>query len=306
MKKLPVITFLAVCLLAAQAWADAITIDPEAGFLCDQHGNTMGLYNIALWVVDTGTNGLAGLENLSPTSSLAEGTYLTTRGGATNEYLILSNTDCTNSGYPGFNIPAITDVNVYPDSPVVMNGQEVFCLWFPSLTSSATEVGAETWYGAYRDPATTPSATLDYPYQSDNWTWTIPPAGYTVSFSAVSIDAGAELGLGYQIGGTPDSDLRAAYQTPLPGDANGDGTVDINDLTIVLAHYGQTGMAWAQGEFTGDGTVDINDLTIVLAHYGQSIGASAAATAAVPEPSCLVLVGIGVAALLASARRRRN
>ena len=27
----------------------------------------------------------------------------------------------------------------------------------------------------------------------------------------------------------------------LPGDANLDGKVDINDLTIVLANYGQTG-----------------------------------------------------------------
>ena len=60
----------------------------------------------------------------------------------------------------------------------------------------------------------------------------------------------------------------------MPGDANDDGTVDINDLTIVLANYGQTGMTWAQGEFTGDGTVDINDLTIVLAHYGQTAGSS--------------------------------
>ena len=56
----------------------------------------------------------------------------------------------------------------------------------------------------------------------------------------------------------------------IPGDANGDGKVDINDLTIVLAHYGQTGQTWSTGEFTGDGTVDINDLTIVLAHYGDT------------------------------------
>ena len=33
-------------------------------------------------------------------------------------------------------------------------------------------------------------------------------------------------------------------KTSLPGDANLDGKVDINDLTIVLAHYGQTGMEW--------------------------------------------------------------
>jgi hypothetical protein len=77
----------------------------------------------------------------------------------------------------------------------------------------------------------------------------------------------------------------------LSGDANFDGSVDINDLTIVLAHYGQSG-GWAQGEFTGDGTVDINDLTIVLANYGksQSYGSSAAGLAAVPEPASLGLL----------------
>ena len=68
--------------------------------------------------------------------------------------------------------------------------------------------------------------------------------------------------------------------TPLePGDANGDGRVDINDLTIVLANFGQTGMAWSQGDFTGDGTVDMNNLTIVLANYGYGV------TAPSPPPS---------------------
>ena len=76
----------------------------------------------------------------------------------------------------------------------------------------------------------------------------------------------------------------------LSGDANGDGRVDVNDLTIVLSHFGQTGMTWAQGEFTGDGTVDVNDLTIVLAHYGQSLGSSAGPVAAVPEPGALRVV----------------
>ena len=51
--------------------------------------------------------------------------------------------------------------------------------------------------------------------------------------------------------------------------------MDINDLTIVLANYNQTGMTWPQGDFTGDGKVDINDLTIVLANYNTSVGSLA-------------------------------
>ncbi len=95
-------------------------------------------------------------------------------------------------------------------------------------------------------------------------------------------------------------------ETLLPGDANGDGRVDINDLTIVLSNYNKTGMGWASGEFTGDGKVDINDLTIVLAHYNDSVGAAAGGLAAVPEPSVLLLMAGALAGMLAYVWRRRG
>jgi hypothetical protein len=93
----------------------------------------------------------------------------------------------------------------------------------------------------------------------------------------------------------------------IPGDANLDGRVDINDLTIVLAHYNQSGMSWGDGEFTGDGKVDINDLTIVLAHYNDTASASAGSgLSAVPEPGTLAVLGAGLASLLAYAWRKRK
>ena len=91
------------------------------------------------------------------------------------------------------------------------------------------------------------------------------------------------------------------------GDANCDGRVDINDLTVVLAHFNQTGMGWTQGSMDGDptGTVDVNDMTIVLANYGNTYGASSG-MAAVPEPTCVVLLAASAASLLALARRKRR
>ena len=116
-----------------------------------------------------------------------------------------------------------------------------------------------------------------------------PPVGRCEQATAINA-SGQIVGSGINSTG-PDAFLL----TPLePGDANGDGRVDINDLTIVLANFGQTGMAWSQGDFTGDGTVDVNDLTIVLANYGY--GVTAPSPASVPEPSALALLALALLA----------
>ena len=119
---------------------------------------------------------------------------------------------------------------------------------------------------------------------------TSAPAGWTLQ-RATAINASGQI-----VGqGTSAAGAFSFLLTPLqPGDANGDGRVDINDLTIVLANFGQTGMAWSQGDFIGDDTVDVNDLTIVLASYGY--GVTAPSPAPVPEPSALALLALALLA----------
>ena len=75
-----------------------------------------------------------------------------------------------------------------------------------------------------------------------------PSSGWTLNSATAINDKGQIVGYGND----PANQSHAFLLTPAtPGDANLDGQVDINDLTIVLTNFGQTGMTWAQGEFTG-------------------------------------------------------
>src|ERR1700712_3463149 len=65
--------------------------------------------------------------------------------------------------------------------------------------------------------------------------------------------------LGLSIGG-----VRVAASST--ADINGDGTVDLSDVTALVAHFGSTGT----GDVNGDGKVNIVDLSIVLSSFGST------------------------------------
>jgi hypothetical protein len=110
----------------------------------------------------------------------------------------------------------------------------------------------------------------------------------------------------------PESVLVAYTRT---GDANLDGIVNDDDVTIVSATYapGVPQPHWALGDFDYNGFVDDDDVTLLGAFYDPSaepLVTPAAATgqnvAAVPEPSTLLLFAVMVAGLLLGRSVRRG
>ena len=133
-----------------------------------------------------------------------------------------------------------------------------------------------------------------------------PALGLVLENATAINDQGWIVGYGYAAADVYKLIHGYVLKPALSGDANLDGKVDVNDLTIVLTNFGKTaGMSWETGDFSGDGKVDINDLTDVLANFSRNVW-TAAGVGTVPEPSCVILLGISVIGLIGYAWRRRT
>ena len=85
----------------------------------------------------------------------------------------------------------------------------------------------------------------------------------------------------------------------VPGDANGDGNVDLLDLDILGMNFGTMGGAtFADGDFNGDGNVDLLDLDILGGNFGFM-----SPSTSVPEPAGLILCFVALLSAVASRRR---
>jgi fibronectin-binding autotransporter adhesin len=92
----------------------------------------------------------------------------------------------------------------------------------------------------------------------------------------------------------------------MTGDANGDGSVDLNDLNLVLSDLGTSTNLWTGGNFDGAPTIDLTDLNDVLNSLGTSLasGSAVGEVTSAPEPASLSVLALGAGILMG--RRRRS
>ena len=64
--------------------------------------------------------------------------------------------------------------------------------------------------------------------------------------------------------------LTLAGFEPCLADVDGNGTVDLTDLSTLLANFGAMNGARGDGDLNGDGVVGLTDLSILLADFGQA------------------------------------
>lgn len=193
MKKYIVTAFATACLIVSQAKADTFAINFGLGFLRDHNSALVPDGSIAIVVADTSGLGLAAFNSLSPASPLTAGSFI---GGD----LILNSQPFS---VPFSILAAYMNGTVYQNlaSPLA-SGQQVFVLWFPTLTSAATTLGIGTQFEVIGGNGASANSIAE-----GGNAWTIPAGGSTVTMYA---DEPANFGY------TPVTDLTASFPLPIP------------------------------------------------------------------------------------------
>ncbi len=121
-------------------------------------------------------------------------------------------------------------------------------------------------------------------------------------FTVFSGPAGGRLAYMADFGFSSEDSFITLLTPAEPGDYNGDGRVDASDYAVWRGAFGTNNLS-ADGN--GDGVVDAADYVIWRAHATASV-AGVSISQAVPEPSTMCIVFVGIIGVCLSHRRLRS
>jgi len=117
-------------------------------------------------------------------------------------------------------------------------------------------------------------------------------------------DSGQLVGTGILAGGDSAVFLLDIGSATIPdmGDADRDGDVDDDDLSLLLSTWGpcDSPCFCCHGDLNGDYIVDDDDLSLLLANWTGPLGPG---PIGIPEPATMVLLGLAAPMLLRSCRK---
>lgn len=127
--------------------------------------------------------------------------------------------------------------------------------------------GSSQTIGAYEDTISpnTISSTLKVNGTSTS-TLTSGPYNFTLNTLGYRDGPYTLQVTGSDSGGFSNSDSQSVYVAN--GDLNGDGHINLSDLAVMAAHWGQADSNYADGNITGQGTINISDLAVLAANWG--------------------------------------
>lgn len=142
----------------------------------------------------------------------------------------------------------------------------------------AIEVGFAGDVGATLDPsdlALRDTQGMIVPVESFSYDSATRRAAFGLSSTALPPDGHytAELGTGFNNGAASLVSPRLLSFDFLRGDANGNGSVDFDDLLIVAQNFGLSSRTASQGnvDYSADGVVNFDDLLLIAQRYGTSL-----------------------------------
>ncbi|MEM7807140.1 MAG: dockerin type I domain-containing protein [Planctomycetota bacterium] len=140
---------------------------------------------------------------------------------------------------------------------------------FGTVSDPTAEV--EVWFEREVDQTYQTAEVYQAVNQGDG-TWVLP-AGVVASLPDGTFDVRLRATVDGKLSVVDDSADELTIGVPLlPGDANGDGTVNLADFGILRANFGTTGTAlFSQGDFNNDGNVDLADFGILRANFGMTL-----------------------------------